>query len=177
MKILLHLLFCIPVLAMAAPGDPLFGAPDDMKIEYQGNGTSWKESAITIPAYPRDANLLPIDVSSATSNSFRIDTASLSVGKDDVVRYTVVIESPRGARTVNYEGLHCETSEFKIYAFGQPDGTWNENKYPSWENVKRRSLLSYRKALYEQYFCPDGVQIRNVETGIRNLKQGQASGF
>jgi hypothetical protein len=132
----------------------------------------WEELAAHLPPYPREENLLPFTVSSATSNKFMIDAASLSLGADLVIRYTVVIESPRGARTVSYEGLRCESAERKIYGFGHPDGKWTENKRAAWEGIKVRSLLSYHKPLFEEYFCPNGIRIRNAEEGIRNLKRG-----
>jgi len=92
-------------------------------------------------------------------------------GKDEVVRYTIVIESPRGARTVNYEGLRCETMERKIYAFGQADGKWTENKGAAWESIKRRSQLSYHKALFEDVFCDVGMPVRSAEDAVRKLRQ------
>lgn len=131
----------------------------------------WEELAASLPPYPKDENLVSINVSSATSNKYMIDTASLSVGKDKVVRYTVVIESKLGARTVNYEGLRCETMERKIYAFGQADGKWTENKRAAWDEIKRRSSLSYHKTLFEEIFCDVGIPIRDTEEGLRKLKR------
>jgi hypothetical protein len=136
---------------------------------------TWEEVAAQLPAYPKDANLVPFAVSSATSNKFMIDAVSLSVGKDGVVRYTVVIESPRGARTVNYEGLRCDTAERKIYAFGQADGKWAENKRAAWESVKLRSLLSYHKTLFEEIFCDVGIPVKDAKEGVRKLKQSAGS--
>jgi hypothetical protein len=137
----------------------------------------WEEIAASLPAYPKNDNLVAFNVSSATSNTFMIDAASVSVGADRVVRYTVVIESPRGARTVNYEGLRCDPAEYKIYGFGQADGKWSENKRAKWEPFKQRSLLSYHKALFEDHFCHDGIAIHKAEEGIRNLKRGGAGGL
>jgi hypothetical protein len=144
---------------------------------YVDNAPPWKEIAASLPAYPKDENLVPFSVSSATPNTFMIDTASLSVGSDQVVRYTIVIESPRGARTVNFEGMRCDPAEYKIYAFGQTDGRWSENRRAAWEPFKQRSLLSYHKALFEDHFCPDGLTIHDAREGIRNLKRGRAGGL
>ena len=153
-----------------------FGKAEVLNPDFVEDTTPWEEIAAKLPAYPKDENLVPFNVSSATANKFMIDTASLSVGKDGVVRYTVMIESPRGARTVNYEGLRCETMERKIYAFGQAGGKWAENKYAVWENIKLRSLLSYHKALFEDIFCDVGIPIRSAEEGVRKLKRA-AGGY
>jgi hypothetical protein len=137
----------------------------------------WEEIAASLPPYPKNENLVAFNVSSATANKFMIDTASLSVGTDGVVRYTVMIESPRGARTVNFEGLRCDPAEYKIYGFGQEDGKWTENKHAAWQPFKKRSLLSYHKALFEDFFCVDGLRIQDAAEGVRNLKRGGGTSF
>jgi hypothetical protein len=162
-------LLILPALCFGEAGLP---NPDLMSNpDFVEDTTPWEEIAARLPPYPKNENLMPFSVSSATNNKFMIDSASLSVGKDGVVRYTVVIESPRGARTVNYEGLRCDTAERKIYAFGQADGKWTENKRVAWEGIKTRSLLSYHKALFEGIFCVVGIPVRDAEEGLRRLKQ------
>lgn len=158
--------------AGAANNDSLiYGTPSENNFE--DDSRPWQEVQAQLPAYPRKENLLRFDVSSATGNTYSIDTASLSIGQDEVVRYTVVIDSPHGARTVNYEGMRCDPAEFKIYAFGRDDSSWSKNRYAKWEAYKLRSLLSYHKALFENYFCPDGLRVRTVDQAVRNLKQAQ----
>ncbi|MGA7179994.1 MAG: CNP1-like family protein [Thiobacillaceae bacterium] len=146
---------------------------DSPENAFEDSSRPWAEVQAQLPAYPRQENLVRFNVSSATDNTYSIDTASISIGKDDVVRYTVVIESPRGARTVNYEGMRCDPTEFKVYAFGHPDNTWSKNRYAKWEEYRLRSLLSYHKALFEDDFCPNGLQVRTKKEAIRNLKQAQ----
>ena len=167
MKFLPAFLFMLPALC--------FGKAEVLNPNYVEDTTPWEEIAVQLPPYPQDQNLVPFEVSSATSNKFMIDTSSISVGKDDVVRYTVVIESPRGARTVNYEGLRCDIMERKIYAFGQDDAKWAENKRATWESIKLRSLLSYQKALFEDFFCDVGIPVRTAEEAVRKLKQAARS--
>ena len=169
-KYLLLLLSLLVLPAWAADNDALiFG--DSPENKFEDDSKPWQEVQALLPAYPKEENLLSFSVSSATANSYAIDAASLSVGKDDVVRYAVVINSPRGARTVNYEGMRCDPSEYKIYAFGHPDNTWSKNRYAKWEPYALRSLLSYHKPLFEDYFCPDGIEVKSAAEAIRNLKQ------
>ncbi|KAG0162112.1 hypothetical protein DFQ30_003507, partial [Apophysomyces sp. BC1015] len=60
---------------------------------------NWVETHIdTLPPMPRDADLLPFEVSATTNLQFAVDANSVSVDPDGVVRYTVVIKSPQGAR-------------------------------------------------------------------------------
>lgn len=164
---LFFLLAMLPGLAPAA---------EYLNPDFVEDDKPWEELAAQLPAAPKKENLVPLVVSSATSNRFMIDAASISVGKDGVVRYIVVIESPRGARTVNFEGLRCATAERKIYAFGQTDGRWTENKRAAWEGIKQRSLLSYHKALFEDVFCDLGIAVGSAEEAVRRLKRAGGGG-
>lgn len=175
MKRIAFLLALLPGLAAAA-GPHVLNPGYESGSGFVDDSKPWEEVATTLPAFPREENLVPFNVSSATANKFMIDTASVSVGSDQVVRYTVVIESPRGARTINHEGMRCDTAEYKIYGFGE-GGAWRENPRAKWEPFKQRSLLSYHKALFEDHFCPDGIAIRNAKEGIRHLKRGGYGGL
>ena len=136
------------------------------------NEKPWVELAAQLPPYPQAENLVEFTVSSATRNRHFIDTASISVGEDKVVRYTVVVEAAGGARNVSFEGMRCATGERRLYAYGRPDGTWSKARNAGWEDIKFRSLLAYRKALYEDYFCPDGINVRNAAEAVRRLERG-----
>ena len=169
MRLFPILLLLLPAVALGKNPVP---NPDLMfNSNFSEDTTPWAEIAASLPAYPKAENLVSFFVSSSSTNKFMIDPASIAPGKDGVVRYTVVIESPRGARTVNYEGLRCESMERKIYAFGQPDGKWIENKGAAWEVIKVRSQLSYHKPLFEGILCDVGTPVGNAEEAMRNLKQ------
>jgi len=164
MKKLLILLFSIPWAAQAEWGDFVYQFEQEKP---------WIEIAAQLPAYPKTENLLPFSVSSATRNRFFVDAASISVGEDKVVRYTVVIEAAGGAQNVSFEGLRCESGERRLYAYGHPDGTWSRARARNagWESIKFRSLLSYQKALFEDHFCPDGIRVKDGAEAVRNLKR------
>jgi hypothetical protein len=132
----------------------------------------WVELAAQLPPYPAAENLLEFTVSSATRNRHFVDPASISVGADQVVRYTVVVDASGGARNVSFEGMRCATGERRLYAYGRPDGSWARARNAGWEPIKFRSLLSYHKALYEDHFCPDGINVRSAADAVRSLKRG-----
>ena len=163
MKILPALLLCFPLAAHAAWMD--FGH------EFEQD-KPWAEVAAQLPAYPKDQNLIPFNVSSATNNQFFVDAQSISVGNDKVVRYTVVVKAAGGATNVSYEGIRCETAERRLYAYGHPDGSWSRARDATWQGIRLRSLLSYRKALYEDHFCPDGIAVRDAKTAVDSLRRG-----
>ena len=162
MKILTALLLMLPLTVYAEWGQ--------FDYEFEAD-KPWVELSAQLPPTPKAENLVEFNVSSATRNRHFVDTASISVGEDKVVRYTVVIEAAGGARNVAFEGLRCATGERRLYAYGQPDGTWSKARNAQWEGIKFRSLLSYHKALYEDYFCPDGINVRDAKEAVRKLRQ------
>lgn len=141
---------------------------DDKKV--------WQEEAIKPPAAPDMDKLMPFEVSVANDNRFLVDPASVSVGKDGVVRFTVVIESS-GARTINYEGLRCSTRERRLYAFGQPDGSWIESKGASWilmHKQQHKMINAYPAVLADEYFCIDREPPKDAAAAIQRLRLGPA---
>jgi hypothetical protein len=161
MKILTVLLLCLPLAAYA------WG---DFDHEFDQD-KSWSEVAVQLPPYPKDENLIPFSVSSATRNAYFVDAKSISVGADKAVRYTVVIKAAGGAKNVSFEGLRCDTAERRLYAYGHPDGTWSKARNGGWEDIKLRSQLSYQKALYEDHFCPDGISVKDSQEAVQNLRR------
>ena len=145
-------LFCLAI-TLALPAHAEWGK---FEYDFDEDKKPWQEVQAQLPAYPKPENLIPITVSSATSNRFFVDSASVSVGEDNVVRYTVVVRSPSEAQTVNYEGMRCETGERKIYAFGHEGKEWSRNRYARWEPIKGRQQTGYHRELFFHYFCPGG---------------------
>lgn len=162
MRILLALLLCLPLVAHAEWAD--------FEHEFEQD-KPWVEVTAQLPPYPKPENLIPFNVSSATRNKFFVDAESISVGADKVVRYTVVVEAAGGAKNVSFEGLRCASIERRLYAYGHPDGTWSKARNAGWEGIKMRSLLSYQKALFEDHFCPGGINVQNAKDAVTSLRQ------
>jgi hypothetical protein len=92
---------------------------DKFDVEFEAD-KPWVELAAQLPPYPQTENLLEFNVSSATRNRHYVDAASISVGSDKVVRYTVVIESAGGARNVSFEGMRCATGNAVCMPMADP---------------------------------------------------------
>ena len=128
------------------------------------------EEEVTPPAYPAAANLIEFAVDEERGFRFFVDRASLSPGKDGVVRYVLVARSSEGAQNVTYEGVRCTSAEQRVYALGRPDGSWVAARAP-W-----RPLAAPRhRTLYREYLCPDGRPVRSAEAGVRALERGAQS--
>ena len=161
MKKFLVFAFLMPIFAHAGWGD----------FEYEfDNEKPWQELQTQLPPYPKDENLLPFFVSAATDNRFFIDRPSISVAEDGVVRYTLLVKSSSGAVTVSFEGIRCSSHERKIYAFGRNDGVWSRARTSKWEEIEFKDRNRQHHMLYDDFFCRNGIIIRNADEAIRALK-------
>lgn len=135
----------------------------------------WEEIDVQLPAPPKQQELVAFYVSAATDNRFFVDPASISVGSDGVVRYTLVVVTPSGVRNVSFEGMRCETKERRLYAFGRADGTWSKARSNQWDRVREAVNNRHHAALFQDYFCPEGVIVRNEEEARNLLRRGGMS--
>jgi hypothetical protein len=95
-----------------------------------------------------------------------------------VVRYVLVVRSPRGAENVTFEGIRCASGERRLYAIGQGDGTWVASRNVAWEPISFNTYNRPQAALAKEYFC-DGTTspVSDVDEARRRLKHGSARGF
>jgi hypothetical protein len=124
-----------------------------------------RETLPAFPPYPREADLAAFAVPAVAGFRFHIDRASLAVD-DGVVRYALVVRSAEGADTTSYEALRCAGSEYRAYALGRA-GAWQAAS-GGWRPIAQRWHL----VLAREYFCPQGVLIRDAAEGRRALEQG-----
>jgi hypothetical protein len=172
----------LPILFALAVARPAM-AIDIVTFEndYEEEIKPWSELQTTLPGAPKEANMVRIDTGPAARATCDVDKASVSAGADGVVRYSVVIQAAGGARTVNYEGMRCATGEWKIYAFGRPDGSWARNRYARWTPLKDREIGGYHRELYYHYFCTvDGRADKTViDRALRDggIRRGESTSF
>lgn len=153
--------------AGAAAAQGLFGErPEDPD-------NPWQEEAVQLPPPPQQEDLLPFYVSGNATQSFAVDSKSLTVGADGVVRYTLVSTSSAGARNVSYEGIRCRTREVKQYAYGRSDGSWAPVRRDKWELIRGTPANRYHAVLAKEYFCDDRAMRGKVEE-VRYLLRNQA---
>ncbi|MEM7252791.1 MAG: CNP1-like family protein [Pseudomonadota bacterium] len=135
--------------------DKLPGETDGTFIErVPEDPNPWKEGAVTLPPAPRDRDLLPFRAGSGKLDYF-IDRRSLSLGDDEIVRYTVVIRSATATNTF-YEGIRCETREFQTYAHSTKGRKFRPRTQPQWRLIKfRHGPMNFRYALLDGIVCDD----------------------
>ena len=132
---------------------------------------SWKEIEAQIPLYPRPENLIPFEASAASPHRFYIDAASLSLGEDGVMRYTLVVKAAGGATNVTYEGIRCETREQKSYAFGRAGSGWTRTRDPQWRRVEDIGANRHHFVLYADFFCPTLRAIATPKQVLESLRR------
>ncbi|SEL10443.1 CNP1-like family protein [Nitrosovibrio tenuis] len=168
MKRLLLLLCSVP--AIASP--TAYAQKDVADYEFE-NEKPWIEIQAQLPPYPQTENLLQFDAGPASANSHYVDAPSISLGEDNVVRFSLVTKSPSGAMNVSYEGIRCQTAEKRTYAYGRNNNTWIQARMSKWVNLENIAQNYPQRALYRYFFCPLGVDmVRDTDEAIRALKAG-----
>jgi hypothetical protein len=137
-----------------------------------GGGGRGGEVQAPLPEYPKPENYLPLQVSATTPFIFFVDAKSVSVGKDGVVRYSLVAKSQDGALSTSFEGIRCSDAQFRIYAFGQSHNTWSESRMPQWQPIPADTRNAQRAVLYRDIFCPGGGVVATAEEAVKALRGG-----
>lgn len=129
----------------------------------------WEEQKWSLPPYPAMDGLVGFDAGPTSAFRFFVDPASISVGDDGVIRYTLVARSASGALNVSYEGIRCASRERRLYAFGREDKTWAPARTSEWTRI---SLSAHHAALADEYFCPVRGAVRTADEAVSALKRG-----
>lgn len=157
-----------PALAQGA-ADPTYVEENEGFVEEQ-----WKESQVSLPAFPAEADLVEFYVGPTQTSRFFVDSSSLSVGQDGVIRYTLVTKTAGGATNVVHEGLRCATREKRLYAIGRADQTWTRSRRSEWARVGggAGTISPVHDQLLKVYFCANGARVTRPEEAIALLKRG-----
>ncbi len=148
--------------------------PDDLTpaeiAEPELEEEPWKDDPSWLPPFPRAQDLIPIRGDAGEFDyNYYIDVNSVSIGADEVLRYTVVIQSSRGAGNVVHEGIRCATREIKIFAYGTKDGRFERMPDPQWAFVYKKGPLGYRTTLVERYVCDENGWAVDSDTVLERL--------
>lgn len=132
---------------------------------------AWAEIETQLPSFPDKKDLIEFPVATGSGMKYFIDSKSLSVESDDVIRYVLVILSPEGAENVSYEGMRCATGERRYYASGRSDKTWSKARSSQWFRIQ--SGGKHQVTLFANYFCPaGGGAVTSVEEARYILRKG-----
>ncbi|CAK0745073.1 hypothetical protein CCP3SC1_140040 [Gammaproteobacteria bacterium] len=135
--------FCVGEFVFAGARDPMEPRGGTFVPPPIEEPAPWKEQTTDLPPFPQDEDLveLPLDRS-----DYRclIDSRTLIVGKDQAVRYTAVLVSASGARSIFFEALRCDNGEYKTEAYGR-SGSFQKASAPLWRRIDDISTGSSRQ--------------------------------
>jgi hypothetical protein len=116
------------------------------------------------PPPPRAENLVQIDVPHFPGKDVFLDKAAISIGQDDIVRYTVISTAASGQKQVSYEGVRCGPDEWRSYFLARPDGGWTKDFTSQWQRVNDAGPGAILFMLAKAYFCtPQGRPVATLE--------------
>lgn len=173
----------LPVIVVALAGISVAGAsdhadnpnkPDDLTpaeiAEPEEAEKPWQEEQVLLPPFPSARDLIPLRAETGeTDYRYYIDVNSVSLTADEVLRYTIIIQSPAGASNIIYEGIRCATQEVKTFAYGTRDGRFERMPDPVWTYFYSKGVMGYRRALVEIYVCDANGWAMDSDTVLERL--------
>lgn len=136
---------------------------------------TWTEAEAPPPARFSTDNLQPFDVSVNSALRYGIDPATLSVGADGVVRYVLVARSSSGALNALYQGMRCETAEYKTNGRWDNQSSWNTSDKDEWRPLSFSGPSRPAMMLAHGGIC-DGRTINgSAQKILTALKKGPSS--
>jgi hypothetical protein len=155
---------------IACTGDPLQSGLDPFAPSV------FKEGITTMPLNPpKQSALQPFYVSERTVFKFTIDTSSILIGNDGVTRYVVVITNPSGEQQAQYEGIRCDSFQWRLYG-NLENGAWRENPLSSWRGIQSQVPNRYQAALAQGAFCDFTTQIKSSRAILQSLNPREFTG-
>ena len=168
-----HLYFCGTILGLglsACGGDALISGVDPFAPMV------FKEGATAMPLNPpNQSTLQPFYVSQHTIFKFAVDTESILIGADGVTRYIVVLTSPNGSVQAQYEGIRCDSFQWRLYGTLE-NGAWRENPLSTWRNIQSNVPNRYQAALAQGAFCNFSSQEKNIKKILQSLNPNDFTG-
>jgi hypothetical protein len=162
----LHLYFCSLIIGLgltACAGDPLQSGLDPFAPMV------FKEGTTAMPLNPpNQKTLLPFYVSQHTIFKFSVDTDSILIGADGVTRYIVVITNPSGGQQSQYEGIRCDSFQWRLYGTLESTG-WRENPLSSWKNIQNDIPNRYQASLAQGALCNFKYQEKSIKNIMSSL--------
>ena len=148
---------------IACTGDPLQSGLDPFAPMV------FKEGTTTMPLDPPNKSTLqPFYVTQTTVFKFAVDTNSILIGADGITRYIVVITNPSGGQQSQYEGIRCDSFQWRLYGTYESAG-WRENPLSSWKAIQRDIPNRYQASLAQGAFCNFNSQEKNINTILSSL--------
>jgi hypothetical protein len=135
-----------------------------------GTDPDWKEdNAAPAPAF-EIKRLVPFEVSANSPLQWGFDPQTMTIGKDDIVRYVVVAQSPSGVVNAMYEAIRCGTGEWKTYARYNKDSGWTNVSDPKWQPLQG-GPSPHAARLARQGVCTGNAAASSVREILQSMRK------
>jgi CNP1-like family len=145
----------------------------DAEKPYDYEEKVWVELPTALPEYPKDENLIEFPVGPTERNRFFVDGSTISIGNDGIVRFVMVLKTSGGATNVTLEAMRCATREFKLFAVGRSDASWDKIDSPQWRLIENKTINHYRAVLSRDFLCPSSHAPRDATDARAALRRGK----
>lgn len=133
----------------------------------------WREETVPPPPAVRSEGLIPLEIP-GSSLRFGVDPASIAIGNDRIVRYVVVASASSGAVNALYEGIRCNTGQFKVYARYTPAG-WTATPDVQWRSLHEPPISRHSLQVARQGICVGNGTNTSVTQMVRDLRSPVAT--
>jgi hypothetical protein len=143
-----------------------------------GNGLDnpdWEEEQAPPPPSFSKGNLLALDMPPHVSVKVGVDPETITVGRDGVVRYVILMINATGSTNAVYEGVRCISGEVKTYARLGASGQWSILVNPAWKALNDNMPSHHAQAFARQGGCQNRLATTKKEI-IAALKSGRIPG-
>jgi CNP1-like family len=160
----------LPLLLPLSAGAERQGRGADIYVPPGFEEKTTKEATAVLPP-PADTarDLLRVQVTGETSSSFYLAVPTLSVGEDQVVRFSLTIRNGSGGQQVSHVGLRCAGQQWKTYGILREDNTWRLLDDPQWQPIRARGYNNYQHSLASD-ICRAGYPVGDARAVIRRVR-------
>ena len=85
-----------------------------------------------------------------------------------MTRYIVVLTNPSGGEQAQYEGIRCDSFQWRIYGTFE-NSAWRENPLSTWKDIQNNIPNRYQASLAKGAFCNLNMQERDIKTIVKEL--------
>lgn len=129
----------------------------------------WREADAPPPPPVQTTGLIALEIP-RSSLRFGVDPASVSIGKDGIVRYMVVAISPTGVVNAMYEGIRCTAGVYRVYARYNADSGWTRTQELEWRPLHDPPQSQHSLAVARNGACIGRGPNRSATQIVRDLR-------
>lgn len=137
----------------------------------------WKEDAVPPPPAYRTRGLIDVEGPRTAGVQIGIDPDTISVNQQTgIVRYVVVARGPSAVNAM-YEGIRCNTAEYRVYARQVQGGEWSPSGDTSWKSMRDQTGALYQHPLQlaQDGLCTGPAAGLNRDEIVRALRTPRSS--